>query len=151
MKSLVTATAAVALAGSLAVPAADVDAQVAPPAPKQAKKKKRKRHQGCQTRRCVQRVAAQRCSQTRVVSCIHRAALRWRVSRPMLDRKARCESGLNPYAVNPSSGTQGVFQFMPGTWASTPYGRHSVFSAKWNSLAAAWMHRVGRGGEWECA
>jgi hypothetical protein len=37
-------------------------------------------------------------------------------------------------------------QFMPGTFAETPYWRHSIFSAKWNTLAGAWlMRRVGTG------
>ena len=104
---------------------------------------------GCQTRACHERVAAKQCNQTRVVPCIKRAALRWRVSYPMLLRKARCESGLNPYARNPS-GSSGLFQFLPSTWATTPYARRSIWSARWNSLAAAWMHSAGRGNEWVC-
>ena len=31
------------------------------------------------------------------------------------------ESGGNPYAVNPSSGAGGLFQFQPSTWASLGY------------------------------
>jgi soluble lytic murein transglycosylase-like protein len=104
----------------------------------------------CQTSSCVERVAAKRCSQSRVQPCIERAARRWRVSFPMLKRKAWCESRNNPYVVNPASGTTGLFQFMRSTWASTPYSQRSITSAKWNALAAAWMHRVGRGGEWQC-
>ena len=70
---------------------------------------------------------------------------------PLLLRKARCESTLNPYARN-ASGATGLLQFMPGTWRTTPYGGRSILSAKWNALAGAWMHRpeVGRGGEWVC-
>lgn len=90
------------------------------------------------------------CSQTNVVACIRRAALHHHVSFPMLLRKARCESGLNPYAVG-FGVHRGLFQFnYPGTWNTTPYRRRDAFSAKWNSLAAAFMHRVGRGGEWQC-
>jgi hypothetical protein len=106
---------------------------------------------GCTSRSCQERVAKKQCSQTRVVPCIRRAALRHRVSFPMLLRKARCESTLNPYARNGVHA--GLFQFRvapPSTWATTPYRRYSPFSAKWSSLAAAWMHRVGRGGEWAC-
>jgi len=106
----------------------------------------------CNTTSCNERVARKACSQTRVVSCIRRAALRWRVSFSMLLRKARCESGLDPYAVG-FGVHRGLFQFnWPGTWATTPYRRRDVFSAKWNSLAAAWMHssRVNRGNEWAC-
>ena len=112
------------------------------PAPATAKR-------GCQTRACHERVAAKQCSQTRVIPCIRRAAIRYRVSYSTLLRKARCESGLNPYARNPS-GSSGLFQFLPSTWATTPYARRSIWSAKWNSLAAGWMHAAGRGGEWVC-
>ena len=31
------------------------------------------------------------------------------------------ESGGNPYAVNPSSGAGGLFQFLPSTWTSLGY------------------------------
>jgi soluble lytic murein transglycosylase-like protein len=103
----------------------------------------------CQTRACEQRVAAKQCSQSRVVPCIRRAALRYRVSYQMLLRKARCESNLNPYARNPS-GSSGLFQFLPSTWATTPYAGRSIWSARWNALAAGWMHAAGRGGEWVC-
>ena len=127
------------------------------PAPAAAKK-------GCNTRACEERVAAKQCSQTRVVPCIRRAAIRWRVSYPMLLRKARCESGLNPYAINgkpengaptdeiygPPEKSAGLMQFMPSTWRTTPYAGRSIWSAKWNALAAGWMHHVGRGGEWVC-
>lgn len=103
----------------------------------------------CHNRSCLERVAAKQCSQKRVVPCIRRAAIRWRVSFPMLLRKARCESGLNPYARNGVHA--GLFQFnYPGTWGTTPYARRSPWRAKWNSLAAGYMHHVGRGGEWSC-
>ena len=105
-------------------------------------------HHDCNTQSCVERVAARWCTQTRVVSCIHRAALRWDVSYPMLRRKAWCESRLDPYATN---GTHvGVFQFLWSTWATTPYAHRSPWRAKWNALAAAWMHARGRGNEWSC-
>jgi len=85
-----------------------------------------------------------------VPQCIHRAAIRWNVSEAMLRRKAWCESRMNPGAYNASSGSSGLFQFMPSTWRTTPYRWHSIWSARWNALAAAWMHHVGRGGEWAC-
>lgn len=115
--------------------------------------------QGCRTLACEERVAMHQCSQARPVPCIRRAALHHRVSFHMLLRKARCESGLNPYAINGSpfnrapvvtSKSSGLMQFMPGTWRTTPYARRSIWSAKWNALAGGWMHRVGRGGEWVC-
>jgi hypothetical protein len=91
------------------------------------------------------------CSQSNVVSCIRDAARKYRVSFPMLLRKARCESGLNPYATNGAH--DGLFQFRtasPSTWGTTPYAGKSYWTAKWNALAAAWMHAQGRGAEWEC-
>lgn len=116
---------------------------------------------GCNSRACLERVARKACSQSRPVPCIRRAALHWRVSFPMLLRKARCESGLNPYAFNGAPfnrapvvtvKSSGLLQFLPSTWATTPYARRSIWSARWNSLAAAWMHSagVGRGNEWSC-
>jgi hypothetical protein len=105
---------------------------------------------GCNDATCVERVAARRCSQVHVASCIHRAALRWRVSFSMLKRKARCESRLRWWAYNRASRATGVFQFLPSTWATTPYAGRSPWRAKWSALAAAWMHSVGRGREWAC-
>jgi hypothetical protein len=101
-----------------------------------------------------EKTAMQRCSQHRPLSCIQRAALHHRVSYPMLKWRAWCESRWNPWAAN--SAHAGLFQFRvarPSTWATVPrrYAQHSPYSAKWASLAAAWMQRVGRGGEWACA
>ena len=66
-------------------------------------------------------------------------------------RIAKCESGYNPYAQNPS-GASGLFQFMPSTFANTPPGRAggSIWDPTANSQAAAWMYSQGRQGEWEC-
>jgi hypothetical protein len=64
-------------------------------------------------------------------------------------RKASCESHLYRYAHN-SSGASGLFQFLPGTWRSTPFGRFSIYDPYANALAAGWMHARGRGGEWVC-
>ena len=89
------------------------------------------------------------CAQTRPVACIRRAALHWHVPTALLVRKARCESRLDPLAYN-ASGAAGLFQFMPSTFASTPYRWRSLWSAKWSSLAAGYMHHAGRGSEWSC-
>jgi hypothetical protein len=110
-----------------------------------------KSHAGCHDRRCSERVAAKQCSQARPVPCIRRAALRWRVDFATLLRKARCESTLDPLAVNGVHA--GLFQFRivaPSTWATTPYAQRSPWRAKWSSLAAGFMHHVGRGDEWSC-
>ena len=84
-----------------------------------------------------------------VLDCIKGGAIEYGQSYSWLVRVARCESGLNRLAGNPS-GASGLFQFMPGTWRTTPFGGQSIWSAKWQSLAAAWMFRQGRSGEWVC-
>lgn len=65
-------------------------------------------------------------------------------------RVAKCESGYNPNAVNSWSGTEGLFQFMPSTWRSTPYGSHNVFDPWYNSLGAAWLYQHDGPGQWQC-
>jgi len=82
---------------------------------------------------------------------IRMAALAYGQSEATLLRKADCESGFWPYADNPNSDATGLFQFMPGTFRSTPYAGFSIWDVHAQALAAAWMHRVGRGGEWVCS
>ena len=90
-------------------------------------------------------------SQPNVVEAINLAAATYGYG-ATLWRKANCETGgtLSPRSLNSSSGAAGLFQFLPSTWASTPYARFSVWSPYANALAAGWMHRQGRGGEWAC-
>jgi hypothetical protein len=64
-------------------------------------------------------------------------------------RRARCESGVSTFARNPS-GARGLFQFLPSTWASTPFAGFSIWSPYAQALAAGWMNTHGRGGEWAC-
>lgn len=64
-------------------------------------------------------------------------------------RKAGCESHYSPTAQN-ASGAAGLFQFLPSTWASTPFAAFSIWSPYANALAAGWMHAHGRSGEWVC-
>lgn len=85
-----------------------------------------------------------------VLEAIRLAATAYHVDYDTLLRRARCESVLNPNAQNRSSSAAGLFQFLDSTWASTPYGRESVWSPYSNALAAAWMEANGRGGEWVC-
>lgn len=104
-------------------------------------------HTGCHDRACVERVAMHQCSQQRPVPCIRRAAMHWRVSFWLQLAIARCESGLRATVLNGGgSGSSGLMQFMPATFASSPYGHYWILSAKWNALAGAWlMARAGTG------
>ena len=63
---------------------------------------------------------------------------------------AWCESRYHPNSVNSSSGASGLFQFLPSTWAFTPYANHSPFDARYNSLAAAWLYKRDGPSQWEC-
>lgn len=96
----------------------------------------------CHTKACPERVAMKQCSQKRVVPCIRRAAIRHRVAFRLQLAIARCESGLDPTQTNHGgSGASGLMQFMPSTFAATPYAFRWIFSAKWNALAGAWLMR----------
>lgn len=65
---------------------------------------------------------------------------------------ARCESGLRAWISNRGgSGSGGLMQFMPGTWASTPYARYSRFVAKWSALAGARLMRLVGTGPWSAS
>lgn len=66
-------------------------------------------------------------------------------------RLAMCESTLNPNAVNRSSGAAGLFQFMPRTWAATPWHNQSPFDPVANSQAAAWLWLKYGSGQWDCS
>ncbi len=85
-----------------------------------------------------------------MVNIITAAANRYGQSPSAMIAVARCESSLNPRAVNPTSGASGLFQFMPSTWRTTPYASASIFDPVANANAAAWMWSVGRRNEWVC-
>jgi uncharacterized protein YraI len=85
-----------------------------------------------------------------VVDIIYAAAAKYGQNGDAMLAVARCESVLNPNAVNSWSGASGLFQFLPGTWASTPYANQDIFDPVANAEAAAWMWSVGRRGEWVC-
>ena len=106
----------------------------------------------CNTHACEVRVAKKQCSQANPRKCVRHAILVYRLkgaNAAWMYRIAGCESTWNPYAKN-ASGSSGLFQFLPSTFAGTPYARHSIWSAKYNSLAAAWMVTQGRQSEWVC-
>ena len=85
-----------------------------------------------------------------IIRIIHEAADRYGQPREDMVRVARCESGLNPNAVDPAGLYFGLFQFVPSTFAGTPYGEYDIFDPWANAHAAAWMWSEGRRGEWVC-
>lgn len=88
-------------------------------------------------------------SEREIIKIIESAADRYGQDRDAMLRVARCESGLDPYAVHPS-GSYGLFQFIRSTWESTPYGNKDVFDPRANAMAASWMWSQGRQSEWVC-
>lgn len=84
-----------------------------------------------------------------IIAIINAAADRYGQPRADMLRVARCESLLDPNAVNPA-GSYGLFQFIPSTWASTPYATYDIFDPWASANAAAWMWSQGRRGEWTC-
>jgi regulator of protease activity HflC (stomatin/prohibitin superfamily) len=65
-------------------------------------------------------------------------------------RIAYCESRYHPNSVNSDSGASGLFQFMPGTWAGTPWASQSPFDPVANAQAAAWLYSHFGPGRWSC-
>lgn len=66
-------------------------------------------------------------------------------------RGSVCETPLNPLAFR-ASGLSGVFQFLPSTWAMTPYHAYNPFTA-WADVNAAHRLFVRDGHnwhEWQC-
>jgi len=61
---------------------------------------------------------------------------------------AHRESRYNWRVTNSSSGAAGLYQFMPRTWASTPYRKHSPYHPRWAALAAMWMWKHGGYSHW---
>lgn len=85
-----------------------------------------------------------------IVDIIYEAAAYYGQNGDDMLRVARCESGLDPSQVTPPYQASGLFQFLPSTWASTPYADRDIFDAEANAYAAAWMWSVGRRNEWVC-
>ena len=88
--------------------------------------------------------------QDQIIQIIYAAADRYGQSRADMLRVARCESVLDPNAVNASGGSYGLFQFIPSTWATTPYAGDDIFDAYASANAAGWMWQQGRRNEWVC-
>lgn len=92
-----------------------------------------------------ERYFQKRCEQGQPLACIHRASLHWGESFSYMKGIAWRESRWNPAAKNPQSTASGLFQFLNTTWAGSwnPYRSISVFSAKYNALAAAYAMSLG--------
>lgn len=85
-----------------------------------------------------------------IIQLIYNAAAEYGQNGDDMLRVARCESVLDPNAVNQSSNASGLFQFLPSTWATTPYADQDIFDPEANADAAAWMWANGRRNEWVC-
>ncbi|MEJ7902136.1 MAG: SH3 domain-containing protein, partial [Thermomicrobiales bacterium] len=85
-----------------------------------------------------------------IIGIIYAAADQYGQPREDMLRVARCESVLDPNAVNASSNASGLFQFLPSTWATTPYADQNIFDPVANAEAAGWMWANGRRNEWVC-
>jgi soluble lytic murein transglycosylase-like protein len=79
---------------------------------------------------------------------IRRAARHYHQSLSQAYYIAHRESRYNYKVTNSSSGAAGLYQFMPRTWSSTPYHRHSPYNPRWASLAAMWMWKHGGQSHW---
>nr|MBA3275148.1 transglycosylase SLT domain-containing protein [Chloroflexia bacterium] len=90
--------------------------------------------------------------QAEMISIVYQSADKWGQSRVDMLRVARCESGLDPRAVNSNGGASGLFQFMPSTFAFTPNGKRGedIFDPWSNADAAGWMWANGMRHHWAC-
>lgn len=95
-------------------------------------------------------LARRRYSERQIVKIIEEAAKRFGQPRAAMLRVARCESNLDPTAVNRAGPYYGLFQFLKSTFASTPFADEDILDPKANALAAAWMWKQGRRNEWAC-
>lgn len=85
-----------------------------------------------------------------IIQIIYNAADAYGQPREDMLRVARCESVLDPNAVNSASNASGLFQFLPSTWETTPYADENIFDPVASANAAAWMWDNGRRNEWVC-
>ena len=121
----------------------------AAPAPAHARK-----GDPCANQRCTRyKPHATNCwdkrGRTKIARCfIAQAATHFRQSKKQAFYIAWRESRYNWRVTNRSSGAAGLYQFMPGTWRSTPYRKRSPYHPRWASLAAMWMWKHGGYSHW---
>jgi hypothetical protein len=89
-------------------------------------------------------------SEEQIVDIIYEAADNYGQSRQDMLRVARCESGLDPNAVGGGGAYHGLFQFVPSTFAGTPYAEYDIYDPWANANAAAWMWSEGQKSSWVC-
>jgi len=91
-------------------------------------------------------------SKKEVLDIIEQVAQRKGIASEDFLRFAHIETGgrFNERAHNDKTDAKGLFQFLPGTWATTPWAGYSIYDPVANANAAAWMWSVGRRGEWVC-
>lgn len=69
-------------------------------------------------------------------------------------RVIRCESGMNPRAVNPTSGALGLGQHLPRYWparaAALGYPASAWSDARANARVSAWLWRTSGPQNWVC-
>lgn len=85
-----------------------------------------------------------------IIQIIYAAADKYGQPRADMLRVAQCESVLDPNAVNSSSGASGLFQFMPSTFAFTPFADQDIFDPVVSANAAGWMWDNGMRNHWVC-
>ena len=85
-----------------------------------------------------------------IIQIIYAAADKYGQPRADMLRVAQCESVLDPNAVNPYSNASGLFQFLPGTFATTPFAGQDIFDPVVNANAAGWMWQNGMRNHWVC-
>ena len=98
--------------------------------------------------------AGRRCrvrdSEKEILRYIRRAARKYGQSKRAMIRVARCESNLNPCALNSSGPYYGLYQYLKSTWETTPYHNQNIYDPKAQALATGWMWKQGRKNEWAC-
>ena len=112
---------------------------------KSKNKKNRSRSKGSSDGGCTVRHSEQE-----ILGFISDAAKKYGQSENAMVRVARCESVLDPCAVNRSGPYYGLFQFLKSTWNTTPYSDRDIYDPEAQALATAWMWKEGRKNEWAC-
>ena len=85
-----------------------------------------------------------------ILGYIAEAAAEYGQSEEAMVRVARCESVLNPCALNADGPYYGLYQYLKSTWRSTPHGDQDIYDPKAQAMATGWMWQQGRKHEWAC-